>query len=594
MRMAKGHRYKVAAAQRVQAYEPKSKWADLTAPFTCKDPAVDVATIAGYDKASAIQIELDADKTPRYLDGADVADVTKWDLPDRPTSGESEVADHKAKGNLDHVAGYLTPWDTAGGEGARMVGFRDPKLDWRTEVTWGPLTKGYVNDEGTWMEATRLGPDHPRGGDTDDVTRTNNVAIANALGVDTKSWIAGHLLNDWLGGNGHEPKNIVAIPHKANVQMSGFEELVKAEVNAKGNWVYYKVEVEHGGTKPVANKVVMQYQLLDNTGARTGDLHKRTITIPPLEPSKKNAADDYMSKIKDTSYNWFADDALGGVDPVNAQRSEIHESGLFARPLESERANKVGDWQRSFPFNPSRNEKDVDAFLKEKISTNKTNVRTSSLMVQASEDGYFLEESKRRGREGEYTLSRLPEKTREKKEKEKAKRDKDRERDRDRDRDRLKKVKKEKEVTPAQGYDHLRTYAKDRILEEDEESATNSHYNGWYVTQALEGKTASSKRQRAKGLDDTQKSAIRKTDTYLNYQSTKAQQNDVGRAEAMSAFQKAGHAATDFGAVWTAFNQVVGVLPSTDFEDFVKTTYTNFLASGEDDLAGWLEVNLMS
>lgn len=107
--------------------------------------------------------------------------------------------------------------------------------------------------EGTKATALILGPDHPLGSTPTPKTKVQSTALSKATGL---PYIAGHLLNDHLGGPGNEPKNITALPKDVNTEQSDkIEEKVKQKVNAEHEIVFYQVKVTYAqDSKPVAGK----------------------------------------------------------------------------------------------------------------------------------------------------------------------------------------------------------------------------------------------------------------------------------------------------------------------------------------------------
>ena len=142
----------------------------------------------------------------------------------------------------------IADWDVGEADvGGAITGVGEQGTTLRTTVKWGPVVDGPGGfEEGTWMEATCLGPDHPTG--SENTWPVGSVGAATGI-----TWVGGHLLNDHLGGPGNDPRNIVAIPGKNTNchHESHVEDEVKAHVNKRGGWAYYKVEAIHE-SRPIA------------------------------------------------------------------------------------------------------------------------------------------------------------------------------------------------------------------------------------------------------------------------------------------------------------------------------------------------------
>lgn len=125
----------------------------------------------------------------------------------------------------------------AEGRGAQVEGLTQP---WKTKVRWGPMLEG----EGTWMVANPLGPDHALGSSpqTGEHREWNKKRKDKQSRAGTEPYVAGHLLNEELGGPGDYGGNLVAIPHTANVNHANqVENMIRNIVNVGHGWVYYRV-----------------------------------------------------------------------------------------------------------------------------------------------------------------------------------------------------------------------------------------------------------------------------------------------------------------------------------------------------------------
>lgn len=111
-----------------------------------------------------------------------------------------------------------------------------------TLVKWGQPTQA-TGFEGISMNAEKLGPDHKLGSPP----ASNGIWAVRRRDFSTLSgrrYIAGHLLNDNLGGPGNDAENLTAIPSSANSEHSDkIEEPIKEKVNKNGEWMHYSVRI---------------------------------------------------------------------------------------------------------------------------------------------------------------------------------------------------------------------------------------------------------------------------------------------------------------------------------------------------------------
>lgn len=191
--------------------------------------------------------------------------------------------------------------NTASGRGARTMG----GTDLRTNIKWSSL---HTSGEGTGVTADPIGPDHPLGRET-----AANQGIGNRVRIFNDAfkgqWKQGHLLNATLGGDGYDPKNLVAISAKTNSQMSDkFEDELQRRINTNGEWLHFKIEVKHADIENeesqealkdvVANQCVwaktfqVSWGAVDDNGTHTGDTKSVRITAggPVAKEEKKKKA----------------------------------------------------------------------------------------------------------------------------------------------------------------------------------------------------------------------------------------------------------------------------------------------------------------
>jgi len=99
------------------------------------------------------------------------------------------------------------------------------------------------SNEGVQALALVLAADHPLGSTPSTNTKARSKELTTDVG---KPYIAGHLLNDHLGGPGTDQRNITALPKDVNTEQSDkVEESVKRIVNADHKVAYYQVTVTY-------------------------------------------------------------------------------------------------------------------------------------------------------------------------------------------------------------------------------------------------------------------------------------------------------------------------------------------------------------
>jgi hypothetical protein len=349
-----GHLYQPAPGQAPTMWDGTS-WVAVppgqTFRSTGKVPSASIGDPAPGTQLYAVTIMGDATRTTYHIREADADNYALWDLGERPTDGTSAVGVPNPTRNKTHFANvdaYQTEWQ---GGTSRMSGFGLPashtinaQQQWRTEVTWGSLTDGMVGPEGTKMEATRLGPDHPMGCPPD-ADRGKNAAELSKQSTET--WIAGHMLNDNLGGSGIDDRNIVAFPHTINMaHKNGVEKALKSTVNDQGKWVYYRFEVlDHhqiSPTKKHAKTFETEWYELDHNGGRGGPTNKSTFNVPKIT--------EVDAKKLDNGYAWedpAAPDATGATG--ESMSSPIYHNSPYGAPLWSSKDYAAPRRPTSFP-----------------------------------------------------------------------------------------------------------------------------------------------------------------------------------------------------------------------------------------------------
>lgn len=120
----------------------------------------------------------------------------------------------------------------------------------KTVIDWAA---GGPHGDGLRVSAM-LGPDHPLGSAPSNAPAKASVdRLHNAAGKKT-GYIAGHLLNDHLGGPGDLQANLAPIPKDANAQMAAsIEGPAKRIVNDQLGWIQYDVAVTYSADAASAN-----------------------------------------------------------------------------------------------------------------------------------------------------------------------------------------------------------------------------------------------------------------------------------------------------------------------------------------------------
>lgn len=122
-------------------------------------------------------------------------------------------------------------------------GVKPETAEWKTQITW---KSAHVSGDGVHVVADPLGPDHPLGSTPSDKTAKERVNKLHTAAGSKEPYIAGHLLNDHLGGPGDLSANLAPIPKTANAQMSkSIEQPAKEIVNQQRGWIRYEVKVTH-------------------------------------------------------------------------------------------------------------------------------------------------------------------------------------------------------------------------------------------------------------------------------------------------------------------------------------------------------------
>ncbi|MGE3357376.1 MAG: hypothetical protein AB7O92_12205 [Acidimicrobiia bacterium] len=123
----------------------------------------------------------------------------------------------------------------------------DQGLGRKTSIVHGSTNLG-GDSVGVTMTAMPLGPDHPAGsGPSGQSTLMKQLPSDPSKFRDANSrFVRGHLLNDWLGGEGVARNLFPLTAHANTLHSSGIEESVKDWTNTRKFWVKYEVKITIG------------------------------------------------------------------------------------------------------------------------------------------------------------------------------------------------------------------------------------------------------------------------------------------------------------------------------------------------------------
>jgi hypothetical protein len=170
----------------------------------------------------------------------------------------------------------------------------------KTRIQWQGVDSN--TGEGTGMTALVLGPDHPLGSTPADNTKKRSRELSAATG---QPYIAGHLLNDHLGGPGNEERNITALPKDVNTEQSDkLEEKVKQRVNTKHEIVFYQVEVTYAQDSKDLKKTKHHYakELKTWFGTYKHDAKFNTLSFGGIPSSELIDLNTHILPIQEPSY----------------------------------------------------------------------------------------------------------------------------------------------------------------------------------------------------------------------------------------------------------------------------------------------------
>lgn len=238
-------------------------------------------------------------KEDMVMEAVSAADVTKakWDLY------KTEIDDKTATGYSGKLSG-------PGGD------------EVKTTIEWEDDHKG----QGKGVTANVLAADHPLGSTPDDTIK-DKVRNLEAIAQE-KEYIAGHLLNNNLGGPGNDARNLTAIPKDVNSEMSKqVEDEVIKRVNKNYEVIYYKVAVEYGTDSALdyASRITIEFGTYkhdtDFTTPTTNDLEeKHTFTIPINSPTEYGNRKKGYNKASHSDKTTYTDES--GKNPFDWPAAE--------------------------------------------------------------------------------------------------------------------------------------------------------------------------------------------------------------------------------------------------------------------------------
>ncbi|SEV90933.1 DNA/RNA non-specific endonuclease [Chitinophaga sp. YR573] len=183
----------------------------------------------------------------------------------KQTDQQPEVADEAKKTDKESIEKGVrirVPGNYKGKPGSHAAAFglggkiEGTAKKLRSYIRWDPAVK----NEGTHMIADPLGPDHPLGstpggGKTSEWNKAR--VRMEALSRKQSDYVAGHLLNEQLGGPGTDVRNLAPITSEANANHKQHVEAeVKKMVNKDLKWIFYEVKTER---KPLDNTKKKNY-----------------------------------------------------------------------------------------------------------------------------------------------------------------------------------------------------------------------------------------------------------------------------------------------------------------------------------------------
>lgn len=227
--------------------------------------------------------------------------TTYEDVEAASKGGKFSWADFRTKPDDANTA------NSASAEGLGTESTENTNL--KTDIHWDAVDSNAK--EGTKMTANVLGPDHKLGSEPQSGAGKIWNERRNKLSQEAgKKYIAGHLLNNNLGGPGDDPRNLTAIPATVNTtQSSNIEEEVKDYVNNKHNFAFYEVKVDYskdnaGNKYWYASKLTSSWSLLDKDKNKISNQKEAVIDIPSpssLKGGQTLAYDDNKKVIDSTN-----------------------------------------------------------------------------------------------------------------------------------------------------------------------------------------------------------------------------------------------------------------------------------------------------
>jgi len=190
------------------------------------------------DNFSGTQIKYLADEKDKGLSEITVDNLSRHNL----------IADGVnllyGPGSWDAFSTKIESDNTALGFGGKTSGNTPANVV--TNIKWDKVHPEAKQGQG--VTALILGSDHTLGSTPGEDVKTHVRKLDKI--VAKGAYVAGHLLNDHLGGPGNDNRNIAAIPKDVNSEQSEkVEETVKSRVNQAHEIVFYQVKVAYDQDK---------------------------------------------------------------------------------------------------------------------------------------------------------------------------------------------------------------------------------------------------------------------------------------------------------------------------------------------------------
>lgn len=296
-----------------------------------------------------------------------------------PRKRRTGVSEERAF-NFDNYKAKISGSSNSPGEmeGSGATIEKAPNIIFKTQVNWGKAESNI----GTHMEASVLGPDHPLGSvpDNSNSAITGPVNNMYILANEEVKYLAGHMLNEQLGGTGDDPRNLAPIPYEGNSQhKSKVENEVKRLVNQEHKWVHYSIKVHRAnmnsqvlkelkGTEEekiagdYANKYISGFTAtwgpleLDSSNKLVKSGQNNTVELTFPDPLNFQPT----AKIKDRKVLKSSFESTSQADFDSAAKAEVNYDDVIFTTINKVRARLGGAWhyERELASNKDRSDED--------------------------------------------------------------------------------------------------------------------------------------------------------------------------------------------------------------------------------------------